>query len=440
MRTALIIPARNEAAALGRVLAELPPGVVDEVIVVDNGSTDATASVAAAGGARVVREPVPGYGRACLAGLGALSSRIDTVAFMDADHADDPGDLPALLAPLARGEADLVIGSRRALAQPGSLTLQQRIGNRLACALLRWRFGARCTDLGPFRAIRRDALARLDMRDQAYGWTVEMQAKAARDGLRVREVPVRYRPRIGRSKISGTVKGAVLAGATILWTIARVACERRRAPVARRVLVFLKEPVPGRVKTRLAAAIGEADAAAVYRACVEQTLAHLRALQPHAQLCVDPPEAMARVQAWVGRGWRLAPQQGATLGERLSRATRQAFAEAAQRVVVIGTDSPWIGPADLDDAFRALDEADVVVGPAEDGGYYLLGFARPQPALFEGIAWSTPAVFEQTCARAQALGLRVAVLRQGYDVDRVEDLQRLFQDDAQPAHERRGHG
>ena len=224
MRVAVVIPARDEAGALTQVLGELPRHAVHEVIVLDNGSTDDTAAVAARGGARVVREPVPGYGRACLAGLAAVAPSSETIVFMDGDHSDYPDELPLLLAPIAEGRADLVIGSRVARAEPRSLTPQQRLGNRLACALLRWRFGVRYTDLGPFRAIRREALERLEMRDQGCGWTVEMQAKAARLGLRVVEVPVRYRRRIGCSKISGTVSGTLRAGRAILWTIAKVAC------------------------------------------------------------------------------------------------------------------------------------------------------------------------------------------------------------------------
>ena len=221
----IIIPARNEAAALGQVLAELPPRLVHEIVVVDNGSTDDTPNVATRAGARVVREPAPGYGRACLAGIAALDPAVDTVVFLDGDHSDYPDDLAKLLAPITAGRADLVIGSRTVLAEPGSLTIQQRVGNWLACALMRWLFGVRYTDLGPFRAIRREALAHLQMADQAFGWTAEMQAKAALRKLRVVEVPVRYRPRIGRSKISGTVGGTLRAGQAILSTIVKVALE-----------------------------------------------------------------------------------------------------------------------------------------------------------------------------------------------------------------------
>jgi glycosyltransferase involved in cell wall biosynthesis len=220
---ALLIPALNEAEVIGRVLAAVPSGLFSQILVIDNGSTDATAEQARSAGATVVAEPARGYGRACLTGLRQLRPEIDAVVFMDADFSDDPGDAENLLQKLAEG-FELVIGSRMELAQPEALTPHQRFGNWLATRLIAWRWQIRFTDLGPFRAIRREALDRLGMRDENYGWTVEMQAQAARVGLRCTEIPVRYRPRAGgRSKVSGSIKGSILAGTKILWTFAQIA-------------------------------------------------------------------------------------------------------------------------------------------------------------------------------------------------------------------------
>lgn len=222
-RIALIIPALNEEQALTKVLDELPRGLFARVVVVDNGSSDGTVRVARARGAQVVTEPRRGYGRACLAGLATLPPETDIVVFMDADASDLPAEAARLVEPIARGEADLVIGSRiLGQAEPRALGRLQNWGNRLAVALVRLLYGVRYTDLGPFRAIRRHSLQELNMRDPNFGWTAEMQVKALKRGLRVREVPVSYRVRIGRSKISGTFKGAVQAGTKILWTIVRL--------------------------------------------------------------------------------------------------------------------------------------------------------------------------------------------------------------------------
>ena len=222
-QVALIIPALDEEETIGTTLDSLPSHALAQVIVVDNGSADRTAEIARAHGAQVVAELRRGYGQACLAGLAALAPEIDVVAFMDADGSDDPSDLARLLEPIARGQAQLVIGSRvLGVREADSLTPQQRFGNRLATYLLRLFYGARYTDLGPFRAIRRDALERLGMRDTNFGWTVEMQVKALRAGVRVKEVPVRCRRRRGgRSKVSGSLRGSLAAGAKILWTILR---------------------------------------------------------------------------------------------------------------------------------------------------------------------------------------------------------------------------
>ncbi|MDX2287329.1 MAG: glycosyltransferase family 2 protein [Hyphomicrobiaceae bacterium] len=230
----VVIPARNEEAAIGTVVAAIPSWV-DRVIVVDNGSTDATAERARGAGATVVTEPEPGYGAACLAGIAALGD-VDILVFCDGDAADHPEDMADLVDPILASTADLVIGSRTlGSREPGALSPQQVFGNWLATRLIAWRWGVRFTDLGPFRAIRRDRLEALHMADRTYGWTVEMQVKAARMGLACREVPVRYRRRIGTSKISGTVRGTVLAGTTILSLIARHWLSSDRLGVGRSV-------------------------------------------------------------------------------------------------------------------------------------------------------------------------------------------------------------
>jgi glycosyltransferase involved in cell wall biosynthesis len=224
-RIIVIIPAVDEEAAIGRVLAEVP-SLVSEVIVVDNGSRDRTADVARAAGARVVHEPRRGYGQACLTGI-AAAVQGDVIAFLDGDYSDYPGQLVDVLAPILSGEADLVIGSRHlGHRAEGSHPLHAVLGTRLCVGLMNLLFHTRATDLGPFRAITAQALARLEMRDRNFGWTVEMQVKAALFGLRVVEVPVDYRPRIGQSKVSGTLSGTVRAGAKILGTLARYKLQR----------------------------------------------------------------------------------------------------------------------------------------------------------------------------------------------------------------------
>ncbi|QJD77423.1 glycosyltransferase family 2 protein [Spirosoma rhododendri] len=223
----VIIPAFNEENSVGRVVRDIPDELVGEIIVVNNNSNDQTAVEAARAGATVLDERIQGYGRACLRGIAYAQQRRprpDIVVFLDADYSDFPGEMPALVAPILNGSVDMVIGSR-ALGnrQRGSMTPQQVFGNWLATSLLRLLYGVRYTDLGPFRAIRFDTLLALDMQDKTYGWTVEMQLKAAKQGFRSTEVPVSYRKRIGHSKISGTIKGTILAGYKILTTIFRYA-------------------------------------------------------------------------------------------------------------------------------------------------------------------------------------------------------------------------
>ena len=215
----VIIPVLNEQDAIGLVIRDIPKDVADEIIVVGNGSTDNTAMVAEKVGARVVREPHRGYGAACLKGI-ASAHAPDIIVFLDGDYSDYPEEMARIVAPIVQGTADLVIGSRMMGGGGKHVLLPQAyFGNKLSAWLIDLLYHHRYTDLGPFRAIRCSALNHLDMRDRNFGWTIEMQIKAVKQGLSIREVPVRYRTRIGTSKISGTVIGSIKAGAKILYTV-----------------------------------------------------------------------------------------------------------------------------------------------------------------------------------------------------------------------------
>lgn len=227
MRASVVIPALNEEEPIGAVVRAIPREIASEVIVVDNGSTDATAEVAREAGARVVCEPQRGYGRACRAGVDAVDEACAIIAFLDGDGSDCPELLSRLVSPIVEGKYDFVIGSRtRGRREKGSMNFQQLFAGRLAGLLMRALYGVRYTDMCPFRAIRRDALSKLKMCEETYGWNLEMQMKAARAGLRILEVPVDHRRRTGgESKVSGTLSGTLLAGARIITTFARIAFE-----------------------------------------------------------------------------------------------------------------------------------------------------------------------------------------------------------------------
>jgi glycosyltransferase involved in cell wall biosynthesis len=229
MSVSVIIPALNEEETIADVVRNVPHEIVSEIIVVDNGSDDRTAERARAAGARVVAELRHGYGRACAAGVGALGPNCEIVIFLDGDGSDCPELMDRLIEPIISGKYDFVIGSRtRGEREAGSLNFQQVFAGRIAGLLVQLLYGVRYTDMCPFRAIRYDALAGLGMREETYGWNLEMQMRAARAGLRVLEVPVNHRRRAGgKSKVSGTLRGTFLAGTRILATFARVAMERR---------------------------------------------------------------------------------------------------------------------------------------------------------------------------------------------------------------------
>jgi glycosyltransferase involved in cell wall biosynthesis len=226
-RVLVIIPAYNEAHSIGKVVADIPRSLVQEIVVVNNNSSDETEANARAAGATVLREDRKGYGQACLCGIAYAAAKTNTdrptvIVFIDGDYSDYPGEMDLLVRPIVEDGYDMVIGSRAlGVREKGSMTPPQVFGNWLATTLIRWFYRTRYTDLGPFRAIKMDRLLELDMQDTTYGWTVEMQLKAAKKRFKTTEVAVTYRRRIGVSKISGTVKGTILAGYKILYTIFR---------------------------------------------------------------------------------------------------------------------------------------------------------------------------------------------------------------------------
>jgi glycosyltransferase involved in cell wall biosynthesis len=233
MRVSVIIPTHNEAQAIARVLADLPADLVTEVIVVDSNSNDGTPEIAAKMGARVISESRRGYGRACLTGLASANSP-DIVVFLDGDYSDRPSELPILLAPILQGAADITLGARLGEHRiPAALPWHQAFGNRLAAGMIRHLYGLKITDLGPFRAARSDVLRALALEETTYGWAVEMILKGALNGFRVVEVPVTYYPRIGKSKISGTLKGTVGAAWFILSLMVRYYFRHRKAEIQR---------------------------------------------------------------------------------------------------------------------------------------------------------------------------------------------------------------
>lgn len=424
IKVGVIIPALNEEAAIGHVLRALP-SCVDEVVVVDNGSTDRTADVARSLGARVVSEARRGYGQACLTGTQALGL-VDVVVFMDADASDYPEELVNLVQPIADGVADLVIGSRiRGVCERGALTPQQRFGNWLACHLIKELFGHHFSDLGPFRALRRTALEQMHMDDLNYGWTVQMQVRAVKHNLRVVEVPVSYRRRIGRSKISGTIRGVLSAGSKILYTIFKEWLRPVSEARQEWLLVFARYPQPGLTKTRLIDALGAEGAATLQHRMTLGLLQQTRRLRDRRGTRIVVHYAggdLPLMQSQYGKDVSYRPQCEGELGKRLGAAFAEAFSRGAPAVIAVGTDCPALTESILGRALDALNGDDVVVGPATDGGYYLIGLRRLQASLFHAIDWGTSRVLEQTLHAAHEAGLSVRLLDPLNDVDRPEDV------------------
>ncbi|MFZ5867424.1 MAG: TIGR04283 family arsenosugar biosynthesis glycosyltransferase [Thermodesulfobacteriota bacterium] len=425
---AVIIPALDEEAAIGKVVSSLPDWV-DDVIVVDNGSRDRTAAVARASGARVLYEPTTGYGAACLKGISELKDP-DVVVFLDGDFSDFPEEMHLLVDPIVEDKADLVLGSRiLGHRERGSVTLQARMGNKVACALIAHYWGMRYTDLGPFRAISYGCLRDLEMQDRNYGWTVEMQIKAVQRQLRVAEIPVSYRKRIGRSKVSGTFKGAVAAGTKILITIFRSAVDEKREGKLRepreRVVLFTRYPEPGRTKTRMIPFLGAEKAADLHAQMTEFTLERLNEVRNRRAVSIEIRYAGGTerlMRRWLGKPFVYADQGPGDLGTRMLRSCADAFRQGAKRVVIVGTDCPGWGATTIEKAFRLLLRKDVVLGPARDGGYYLVGLSRLVPEIFQEIPWGTDQVMQATGEAIRSHGISAEIIDVFQDVDRPEDL------------------
>ncbi len=439
---AIVIPALNEAGVIGEVVTALrsDPTFVERggtrIIVVDNGSDDDTAAVARAAGAEVASEPRRGYGYACQAGVRAAAGA-EVVLLMDGDGSDDVKGAACVAAKVLRGEADFAVGSRtRGERESWALTPQQRLGNAVGALALRVLYGLQVTDLGPTRAIRRDALLALDMCEMGFGWSVEMLAKAARTGLHIEEVPVDYHRRAaGRSKVAGTIRGTLLASAHILRTLARY---RRWAPGVRRtqprraLLMVARHPVPGSTKTRLGQVIGYQAAARLYTAFLQDlrtrfVTAGIRDGYDLFWYCAVPNgHSLEDFATLIPSAGTYLQQPAGTFGQRLWCGFEELAHRGYGQIVVLGSDSPHVPAQWVAQAFAALDTHDAVIGPAVDGGYYLLGQRLPIFDCFSAIQMSTPSVLAETLAALSQARRTTAFVPQSFDVDESSDLDTLL--------------
>lgn len=399
----VVLPCLDEAAALPWVLGRIPDGW--RPIVVDNGSTDGSAAIAAGLGATVVHAARRGFGAACHAGLSAATAEV--VCFLDCDGSLDPRQLPRVVDPVLAGTADLVLGRRRPTTR-GAWPPHARLANAALARRLRARTGAPLHDLGPMRAARRERLLALGLADRRSGYPLEMVLSAALAGMRIAETEVDYRPRSGRSKVTGTVRGT------------RQAVRDMRAVLAApppTLLVIAKAPVPGRVKTRLTPAYTPEQAAELAEAALADTLATLSTVPAGERILALDGEP----GRWLPTGWRVVRQSGGGLDERLAAAFGHARPSAP--ALLVGMDTPQLDAASLAAPLApgARAGADAWYGPAADGGFWALGLARPTAPLARqlllGVPMSTPRTGEALLARLDAAGLRVGRLPRLTDVD-----------------------
>jgi glycosyltransferase A (GT-A) superfamily protein (DUF2064 family) len=418
-RLAAVVPVLDEAGAIAGVVRGLRAAGTCCVYVVDGGSTDGTRAVAAAAGAAVLAQRARGYGNACATGLAAAAGH-ELIAVLDGDGSCDPADLGPMLA--AGDRADLVLG-RRVAVERGAMPWHARAGNRLVAEALRLRTGRRVHDLSPLKLIRGAALPALSVDEPGYGWTVELVGRAlASPWLRVAEVPVSFRRRAaGSSKVSGRPLASVRAGAAMLRRA--VAATRRRGLL----VLAAKAPRAGHSKTRLAAGIGEEAALRFWRACLRDAGSRLRreaALAGADAVAIVPPGDAAAVRALTGLPCTV--QAGHGLGSALAEAVEAAAGLRRPFVAVIGADVPAPPAGAVAEAVKLLRARRPVIGPVEDGGYYLLGLPLPWGARLAGPLFRDhPLGGADVLARTRALLPGAAELAPGADVDEEPDLRRL---------------